>query len=222
MAPFLQTTTEFIGRHHEWAGVVLGATTFLESLVLIGAFVPATALMLVAGGLIAGGVLDPFHVVFACVVGAVLGDAVSFTLGRRFGARALQHPALAPHRRRVALTRLLCRRYGVISIFAARFLGPVRALGPLVLGAVRMRRRTFQAANVASAVVWVPAMLAPGYLGAKGLAKLELLTEADHVTILILALVAAAITLVAGVAAWRIHARRTAARALPPKPATPA
>jgi membrane protein DedA with SNARE-associated domain len=218
MTSFLQATSDLISRHHEWAGVVLGATTFLESLVLIGAFVPATALMLVAGGLIAAGVLDPLPVLFACIIGAVLGDAVSFMLGRRLGGRVLQHPVLAPHRRRIALTRLLCRRYGVISVFAARFLGPIRALAPLVLGAVRMRRRTFQAANVVSAIIWVPIMLAPGYLGAKGLAQLELLVEADHLTIVILAGVAAAVALLAVFAVWRLNARR-AARAPLRKPA---
>ena len=49
---------EFIARHHAWAGVILGLVTLLESLVLIGGFFPATALMLVAGGLVATGVLD--------------------------------------------------------------------------------------------------------------------------------------------------------------------
>ena len=81
----LQSLAEFIARHAAWAGLVLGVVTMLESLVLIGAFIPATALMVMAGGLIAAGVLDPVQVVLWCVAGAIVGDAVSFELGRRLG-----------------------------------------------------------------------------------------------------------------------------------------
>ena len=216
----LQPALDLIGRHPEWAGLLLGLTTFVESLVIVGAFVPATALMLVAGGLIAAGVLDPVIVILACVVGAVLGDAVSFGLGRVLGAAALRHPALASHRRRIALTRLMCRRYGVVTVFVARFLGPVRAFAPLVLGMLRMRRRTFQAANVVSALIWVPAMLAPGYLGARGLARLEQLTEADPLTVRVLTGLAIAGVLILGIFLWRRASSRETLRRAASRPST--
>ena len=61
---------------------------------------------------------------------------------------------------------------------------------------LRMRQRAFQFGNVASGIVWVLAMLAPGYLAAQGLARMELLTEA-HGTTLLLGGVALAILVVA-------------------------
>lgn len=188
MDAILQSLAEFIARHSGWAGLVLGVITLLESLVLIGAFIPATALMVMAGGLIAAGVLDPLQVVFWCVAGAVIGDAISFELGRRLGPRALRHPAFAGHRRKVARTRLFNRRYGAASIFIGRFFGPLRAFVPLVAGLLQMRRRTFQLANVLSAVIWVLAILAPGYFAARGLAELEALGEAHWATIMALTL----------------------------------
>ena len=99
MEAFIQSLADFIARHAAWAGLVLGVVTLLESLVLIGAFIPATALMVMAGGLIAAGVLDPVEVVLWCVAGAIIGDAVSFELGRRLGPRALRHPMFRGHRR---------------------------------------------------------------------------------------------------------------------------
>jgi membrane protein DedA with SNARE-associated domain len=118
----------------------------------------------------------------------VLGDAISYWLGRRLGVRFLQRPMFKPHRRRIAWTRLYCRRYGIMSIFIGRFFGPLRAFVPLTLGMLRMRQRAFQFGNVASGIVWVLAMLAPGYLAAQGLAQLELLSEAHGPTLLIGAL----------------------------------
>lgn len=196
MDSVLQAAGDFIARNHMWAGVLLGLITFVESLAVIGAFVPATGLLIAAGGLIAAGVLDPVNVIAGCLVGAVLGDAVSFWAGRRLGVRFLQRPMFRPHRRRIAWTRLYCRRYGVLSIFVGRFFGPLRAFVPLTLGMLRMRQRAFQFGNVASGVVWVLAMLAPGYLAAQGLARMELLSEA-HGPTLLLGAVALAILVVA-------------------------
>ena len=196
MESALQAAGDFIARHHMWAGVLLGLVVFVESLAVIGAFVPATGLLIAAGGLMAAGVLDPVNVIVGCLIGAVLGDAISFWAGRRLGVRFLQRPMFKPHRRRIAWTRLYCRRYGVLSIFVGRFFGPLRAFVPLTLGMLRMRQRAFQFGNVASGIVWVLAMLAPGYLAAQGLARMELLTEA-HGTTLLLAGMALAILVVA-------------------------
>lgn len=187
MDSLLSSAADFIARHHVWAGVVLGIVTFLESLVVIGAFVPATGLLVAAGGLVAAGVLDPWTVIAGCVIGAVMGDAISYWIGRRLGTGVLRQPMLLPHRRKIAWTRLYCRRYGVASIFIGRFFGPLRAFVPVMVGVLRMRQRVFQLANVTSAFVWVLAMLAPGYLAAKGLAQLEFMSEAHGPTLMLIA-----------------------------------
>jgi len=187
MDSLLSSAADFIARHHVWAGVVLGVVTFFESLVVIGAFVPATGLLVAAGGLVAAGVLDPWAVIAGCVIGAVMGDAISYWIGRRLGTGVLRQPMLLPHRRKIAWTRLYCRRYGVASIFIGRFFGPLRAFVPVMVGVLRMRQRVFQLANVTSAFVWVLAMLAPGYLAAKGLAQLEFMSEAHGPTLMLIA-----------------------------------
>lgn len=169
----------FIARHAAWAGPVLGLITFGESLVLVGALFPATAIMVVAGGLAAAGVLDPVSLVLWCVAGAAAGDAVSYWLGRKAGPRAWRHRLLQPHRRSVARGRLFFRRYGTASIFVCRFMGPVRAFVPLIAGVTAMGQARFQAANVGSALVWVPAMLAPGYLAAEGIRGVPHIHEAN-------------------------------------------
>ncbi len=202
----LHSLSEFLRENQAWAGVVLGAITFLESLVLIGAFVPATALMVLAGGLIAAGVVDPITVIAWCSAGAIAGDAVSYALGRRMGPGALRHAFLRPHRRKVARTRLFVRRYGAASIFIGRFFGPLRAFAPLAAGILRMSHRRFQIANVVSALIWVPVMLIPGYLGTKALAELERLSEAEGLTI---ALLGGGGLLVLAVVGWRLLTRET-------------
>jgi membrane protein DedA with SNARE-associated domain len=192
---------EFIERHSAWAGPVLGLITFGESMVLIGAFFPATALMVIAGGLAATGVVHPVPVILWCIAGAVGGDAVSYYIGRRVGPAAWRLSWMRRHRTAVARARLFFRRYGVASIFLCRFMGPVRAFVPLIAGITGMKNTRFQLANVGSAVIWVPVMLAPGYLAAKGASGAGKL--ADGHTLELVLLVAVAALAVAAVA-WRV------------------
>jgi membrane protein DedA with SNARE-associated domain len=160
---------DFIIENRMWAGPILGLITFGESMVVIGAFFPATALMLIAGGMAATGILDPWSVLFWCIAGAVAGDAVSYWLGRKAGPRAWRHPVMRKRRKMAARARLFFRRFGTASIFLCRFMGPVRAFVPLIAGMTAMPQLRFQLANLGSAVIWVPVMLAPGYLAGKGL-----------------------------------------------------
>jgi membrane protein DedA with SNARE-associated domain len=193
MDALLQPISTFVADHHAWAGLVLGLATFLESLVLIGAFIPATALMLLAGGLIATGALDAASVLLWSATGAALGDAASYALGSRMGGSVLRGRFFRPHRRSIARTRLFARRYGVGSIFLGRFLGPLRAFVPVMAGMVRMKAQTFQVANVASAFVWVAALVSPGYLAGKGLSSLQSLSGAPVALTAITVLVASAL-----------------------------
>ena len=56
------------------------------------------------------------------------------------------------------------KRYGVHSVFIGRFLGPLRAVVPLVAGMMHMPPLRFNTANVLSAVVWAPALVLFGDL----------------------------------------------------------
>ena len=170
---FFQSVETYIRENSAWAGPILGLITFGESMVLIGAFFPATALMLVAGGLAADGTVNILELIAWCIAGAFLGDAVSYWLGRKLGPAAWRSPLLRNQRKLAARSRLFFRRWGVTSIYLCRFMGPVRAFVPLIAGITAMPHMRFQLANFGSAAIWVPVMLAPGYLGGLGLRWLD-------------------------------------------------
>lgn len=166
MEGFVNAVQIFLETHRAWAGPVLGLIAFGESLVLIGLFFPATALMLVTGVLIQKGILDPWTVILWSIAGAVLGDIVTYWIGRWIGPNVVRRYPFNRDPSAIAKARLFFRKYGFLSIFIGRFLGPVRSTIPLVAGMMRMRHLTFQIANVTSAIAWVPLMLLPGYFGA--------------------------------------------------------
>ncbi|MDP1873972.1 DedA family protein [Phenylobacterium sp.] len=181
--------------HPEQAGLVIGLLVFAESLAFVGFFVPSTPLLLMIGAMLGAGLLEPGPLLAYAVVGAVLGDAISYELGRWMGPSTLRHRLLKPRRRALARARLFIRKAGVATMILGRFTGPIRSLVPLAAGMLRMRRLPFQAANVIGALVWIPVMLAPGYLAARGVSLLP--------PGLIEPLLAGAVVIVLAVLIWR-------------------
>lgn len=164
---------DWIAASAEWAPVVVFVITFLESLPGISLLVPATAMLVAFGALLGAGTIEPWPVVIAAIAGAIAGDAVGFWVSRAVGLRIVRHWLPRSQRRAYARALLLFRRWGWAALFFGRFLGPVRAVAPLMAGVARMREHHFQSANIASAIVWAPAMLLPGYAAARGLEGME-------------------------------------------------
>jgi len=170
----------FIQENQSWASLVIFLFAFGESLFVVGLFLPATVLLFATGTLIASGMLSAGPILFWGVAGAITGDAVSFWLGRWMGPKVLRHKRLNAYRRQVARARLFFYRYGFLAVLIARCLGPLRCFVPTVAGVMGMPELRFQVANVVSAILWLPALLAPGYLATL---SVEALKDGHHSTI---------------------------------------
>jgi membrane protein DedA with SNARE-associated domain len=162
MGHLVQPTLDFISAHSGWAVAVMFITSFGESFAFVSLLFPGTSLLIAAGALVAAGSLPYFPILAGAVIGAILGDTISFWIGHRFGgglARAWpfsRSPELLPSGIR------FFARHGGKSVFIGRFFGPVRAVIPLVAGIMRMPRGRFWLANVTSAIVWAPMLLFAG------------------------------------------------------------
>jgi membrane protein DedA with SNARE-associated domain len=162
MDDLAQQLVDFIGQHQGWAGPILFATAFGESLCIVNLFVPGTAVLIAAGALIPLGVVDPWTGFLWSVPGAAIGDTLSYWIGRRF---APSLPRLWPFTRRPDMLprgEAFFRRYGGWSVAIGRWFGPVRAVIPLTAGCMRMEPLPFQIANIGSALVWSPSLLFVG------------------------------------------------------------
>ena len=166
MQELMDQSVLFIQEHQAWAGLVIFIFAFGESLFILGLFIPATVFLFATGTLIGSDTIEAGPVLLWGIVGAIVGDALSFWLGRFLGPKMLRHKRLNPYRRNVARARLFFYRYGFLSVLIGRFLGPLRCFVPTVAGVMGMPEWRFQLANIISAVLWVPALLAPGYLAA--------------------------------------------------------
>jgi membrane-associated protein len=129
---------------------------FGEAAFLLDILVPGEVGLVVAGaaGEARGAMLPVLCLLGA--TGAVLGDSVSWWIGHRFGTRLVQRWAwteriLGPQLEKAS--DVLSRRGGV-AIFAARWIGALRALVPLVAGAAGVPYRTVLVWDAPAALLW--------------------------------------------------------------------
>lgn len=200
-----QQLIAFTSTHPEWATAIMFITAFGESFVFVSLLFPGTTMLIAAGTLIETGGLPFLPILVGAVLGAVLGDAVSYWIGRRFGGRIA---GIWPFTRNPALLSNGVRffeRHGGKSVFIGRFFGPIRAVVPLAAGIMRMPPRRFWIANTASALVWGPMLLLAGDV--VGIAGKQLIGSENAILLIFGALVVFGIV----AALW------TAARAARPK-----
>lgn len=159
MEHLVQPTLAFIAAHSGWAVAIMFVTAFGESFAFLSLLFPGTSLLIAAGALMSAGTLPYLPVLAGAILGAVLGDSVSYWIGRRFGGGVGQiwpftrNPSLLPGGIR------FFERHGGTSVFIGRFFGPVRAVIPLAAGILQMPPGRFWFANVTSALVWAPMLL---------------------------------------------------------------
>ncbi|MFW6345676.1 MAG: bifunctional DedA family/phosphatase PAP2 family protein [Halomonas sp.] len=144
--------------------LIIAAIALVESLALVGVLVPGVLLITAAASMAGHQELALPATLAAAFLGAVAGDAASFLLGYTQHERVTRRWPLSRHPEFLARGARFFQRYGVLSVFLGRFVGPVRPMVPLIAGMLRMSPRTFTWANLASAALWAPAYVLPGYL----------------------------------------------------------
>ena len=162
MESVVQPTLEFISAHSSWAFPVMFITAFGESFAFLSLLFPGTSILIVAGTLMSAGSLPYWPVLVGAVIGAVLGDSVSFWLGHRYGGGIARIWPFSRHPELLSRGILFFERHGGKSVFIGRFFGPIRAVIPLAAGIMQMPRGRFWFANVTSALVWAPMLLFVG------------------------------------------------------------
>ncbi len=162
MGAQIAQTVQFIAHHAAWTFPIMFATAFGESLVFVSLVFPGTTIMIAAGLLVPGGTIHLLPLLSGAILGAILGDGASWWLGSRFGDQLKARWPFTRYPNLLAQGEVLFRRYGNVSVFVGRFFGPFRATVPLIAGIMRMPPLQFWIANIASAIIWAPALLLPG------------------------------------------------------------
>ena len=162
MQAHLLDLLNYFSAHPGLALTAVFAAAMLEAVAVVGTVIPGSTLVFIAGALIGLGVLDPWWTSVAAITGAVVGDGMSFWLGHRYGQGILSRWPLSKCPELFERGRTYFEKRGRSSIFIGRFLGPLRAIVPVVAGMSGMPVVQFYVVNVISALAWAAAHLLPG------------------------------------------------------------
>jgi membrane protein DedA with SNARE-associated domain len=137
---------------------------FLEALAFVGVLFPGTIIIVFVGFLAYGGVFDLEWAFVLCVVGALIGDLISYYMGKRKGlepkisSKSIFKWLYIPE----AGTFLLSQ--GGLSVVLGRFLGPTRSFTPFYMGAAGEGEKKFILYDFLGVLIWAAFYLMLGYV----------------------------------------------------------
>jgi len=138
----------------------LFAIIFSETGLLVGFFLPGDTVLFTAGILAAQGMLTLQAAIGVCIAASVMGDSFGYYLGWRFGKSVFTREE--PHflddyfnRKNLERTQGFFRKYGIKTIFFARYIPVVRTIAPTLAGTAEMNYPSFLSYSVLGGCAWV-------------------------------------------------------------------
>jgi membrane-associated protein len=156
-----------------WIYGILFLIVFVETGLVFMPLLPGDSLLFAAGTFCAGvqmeteiAQLNLFVVLSLLIVAAILGDAVNFWIGQKYG-RKLAALKIGRHallkEKHLQQTQEFFEKHGSKTIIIARFVPIVRTFAPFTAGLANMRYSTFLKFNVIGGISWVLGLTLTGY-----------------------------------------------------------
>jgi membrane-associated protein len=157
-----------------WIYAILFFIVFMETGLVVMAFLPGDILLFTAGAFCAGvqndvgqtAELNLGITLFLLTIAAILGDALNYYIGKNLGLKVINwklndEPIVNPIY--IMKTNEFYEHHGPKTIIIARFLPIIRTFAPFVAGIGAMTYSKFVRYNVIGAFVWVFSLVFIGY-----------------------------------------------------------
>lgn len=160
---FLQTLLSWLNAHPAWGNVIVFLVTFIDCLIVVGLFIPASSLLVLAlGGLVSLGALELGETLFWAMAGALSGDLFSFWVGYHYHNHLRRLWPFSRYPQWLERGESFCQQHGGKSIFLGHFLGPTRPIVPAVTGMLGMPPWRFVLNCSISVFLWAPTYILLG------------------------------------------------------------
>ncbi|MFW0756111.1 bifunctional DedA family/phosphatase PAP2 family protein [Pseudomonas sp. H11T01] len=163
MGLWLDSLTVWLTANPQWLAAAVFIVACGECLAIVGLIVPGTVLLFAITVMAGSGALPLGEALLMGFLGGLLGDAVSYLLGRRFHQNIRRLPGLRHHPEWIGGAEAYFQRYGIASLLVGRFIGPLRPMLPMVAGMFDMPFPRFIAVSVLAAAGWSVAYILPGW-----------------------------------------------------------
>src|SRR5260370_20821886 len=117
MTDDLSGITDFISMHPQYAAWAVFLLAFSEAIPIVGTVVPGSTLIVAISALAIGADISPWLLLVAAVLGAIVGDGTSFSLGQRCHRQIPQRWPLNQFPRLIARSEAFFNHYGGATRF---------------------------------------------------------------------------------------------------------
>lgn len=144
-----------------WFGFSIFLLACLETLAFIGVLVPGI-LLLGTTAFIAGSSGFPMlYALMAAWLGGMLGFWASYLFGYHYHDAIKNLKFFQKHEYIIQKSETWFQKYGMISVFIGRFIGPLRAIMPVIGGISGMSWVHFLVVELASGIIWTLVLIVP-------------------------------------------------------------
>jgi membrane-associated protein len=147
-----------------WIYALLFVIIFLESGVILTAFLPGDSLLFATGTIAAVSDLNIHILVILLIVAAIAGVLFNYALGAWIGPKIFNKPKTAWFNpEHIHRAHKFFERYGWGAIIITRFIPIIRTFIPFVAGIGRMDLKKFIFFNGLAALIWIGGILYLSY-----------------------------------------------------------
>jgi undecaprenyl-diphosphatase len=163
MGQWLESLTGWLTLHPQWLGLAIVLVACTECLAIVGLIMPGTILLFAIAVLAGNGALSLGAALLLALLGGLIGDLLSYLIGRRFHQNIRRLPVLRHHPEWIGRAEGYFQRYGIASLLVGRFIGPLRPMLPMVAGMFDMPALRFIGVSVLAGAGWSVAYILPGW-----------------------------------------------------------
>jgi len=147
-----------------WSYLILFATIFAETGLVVTPFLPGDSLIFTAGAFSANGAFDIWKLSAVLLAAAIIGDSVNYAIGKAVGEKVFKAGNSWLFKKEyLDRTHAFYQKHGGKTIILARFIPIVRTFAPFVAGAGSMNYPYFFVYNVTGAILWVAVFAGGGF-----------------------------------------------------------
>lgn len=141
--------------------------------------------LMAAGVMSFMGKMDLTTSIAIAVVANILGDTMLFYMSRYQKGMMMEH--IKKHRRKLALSHLLMKKYGSLIIILQKFVYGIKTLIPLAIGLTKYSFSKFTILNIIASILWGLIVGIGSFMAGEPLIKMyEMVLERPYIAPLII------------------------------------
>ena len=160
---FKQLFLSIIGHFHRMGYLMPLFAAWFDTIIGLGLLIPGSAIILFMGALAAKGYFNLAGLICCIVIGAIIGDNINYSIGKKYGAKILKKSFCFVKPIHFKKGEKFFERHGSKSVFIARFIPSMKETIPLIAGILGMDRLSFVTWNTLGVVGWTLLWTLSGY-----------------------------------------------------------